>query len=246
VSSKQDALKTFRELGDRGFWMVEILSSYGDALIQAGRTEESKSSLDEAMNLARELKNEAFVAQIINYQGDGAFYRGEYRSARDLYQRALQTASRAGDRGKVLQVRFDLARLAVKEGRHQAAISALEELSREADSLGWKYLVVECSTYRAEALMNVKDYARAQQELGRAITSGEKLGLRATLARSHFLLATILRLTGSASEAAGHYREAIRLLEDIRKEPGAANVLQRGDLNAIHTDSTRWSQSNKG
>jgi serine/threonine protein kinase/Tfp pilus assembly protein PilF len=246
VSSKQDALKTFRELGDRSFWMVEILSSYGDALIQAGRTDESKSSLDEAMNLARELKNEAFVAQIINYQGDGAFYRGEYKSARDLYQRALQTASRAGDRGKVLQVRFDLARLAVKEGRHQAAISALEELSREADSLGWKYLVVECSAYKAEALMNVKDYARAQQELGRAITSGEKLGLRATLARSHFLLATILRLTGSASEAAAHYREAIRLLEEIRKEPGASNVLQRGDLNAIYTDSTRWSQGNRG
>ena len=102
VSSKQDALKTFRELGDRSFWMVEILSSYGDALIQAGQSEEAQKSLDEAMILARELKNDAFVAQILNYQGDVPFIRGDYKSARDLYQRALQTASRAGDRGKVL------------------------------------------------------------------------------------------------------------------------------------------------
>jgi serine/threonine protein kinase/tetratricopeptide (TPR) repeat protein len=245
VSSKQDALNTFRELGDRSFWMAEILSSYGGALIQAGRSEEAKKSLDEAMSLARELKNDAFVAQVLNCQGDAAFIRGDYRPARDLYERALKAASRAGDRGKVLDSRFDLARLAVKEGRHQPAISALEGLSREADSLGWKYLVAECSACRAEALMNAKDYVHAQQELGRAMTSSEKLGLRETLARSHYLMATVLRLTGNASEAAGHYRETVRILEEIRNEPGAANVLQRSDLNHIHADSTHWSAADK-
>jgi len=249
VASKQDALRTFQELGDRSFWMVEILSSYGDALIQAGQSEEGQKSLDEAMSLARELKNEAYVAQILNYLGDVAFYRGDYRSARDLYQRALQTASRAGDRGKILDSRYDLARLAVKEGkegRHPTALKELDTLSREADSLGWKYLAVECSVYTAEALVNAKDYPRARRELGRAMTNSEKLGLRATLLRSHYLLATLLRLTGSSSEAASHYRETIRLLEEMRKEPGAGNLLQRVDLNAIYTDSSRWSQGIKG
>jgi tetratricopeptide (TPR) repeat protein len=197
------------------------------------------------MNLTRELKNDAFVAQILNYEGDVPFIRGDYKSARDLYQRALQTASRAGDRGKVLHCRFDLARLAVKEGHTQAAVKELEELSREADSLGWKYLVAECSVYRAEALMNVKDHARAQQELGRALAGSEKLGLRATLARTHYLMATLLRMTGKGTEAASHYRETVRLLEEIRKEPGAANVLQRADLNSIYTESMRWSQGGK-
>jgi eukaryotic-like serine/threonine-protein kinase len=245
VSSKQDALKTFQELGDRSFWMVEILSSYGDALIQAGRSEEAPKSLDEAMSLTRELRNDAFVAQILNYQGDIPFIRGDYKSAHDLYQRALQTASRAGDRGKVLHCRFDLARLAVQEGRAQAAVKELGVLSREADALGWKYLVAECSVSRAEALMNIKDYARAQQELGRALASSEKLGLRATLARTHYLMATIFRTTGKGSEAAVHYRETARLLEEIRKEPGAANVLQRTDLKSIYTESTRWLQGGK-
>jgi tetratricopeptide (TPR) repeat protein len=245
VNAKQEALKTFRELGDRSFWMVEILSSYGDALIQAGQSEEAQKSLDEAMSLARELKNEAFVAQIINYQGDGPFYRGDYKSARSLYARALQTALRTRDRGKILDCRFDLAKLAVKEGRPQAAISALEGLSREAATLGLKYLAVECSIYMAEALVNSRDYRRAQRELGHALARSEKLGLRAMLAKSHYLIATTLRLTGNDAEATGHYREAVRLLEEIRKEPGAANVLQRADLNSIYIDSTRWSQSNK-
>jgi serine/threonine protein kinase/tetratricopeptide (TPR) repeat protein len=246
VASKQEALKAFRELGDRSFWMVDILSSYGDVLIQAGRSEEAQKNLDEAMNLARELRNEAFVAQILDYEGDVPLIQGNYRSARDLYQRALQTASRAGDRGKVLHCRFDLARLAVKEGRNQAAAKELEELSREVDSLGLKHLVAECSAYRAEALMNARDYARAQQELNRAMASSEKLGLRATLARSHYLMGAILRLTGKEAEATHHYRETVRLLEEIRKEPDAANVLQRADLNSIYTESVRWSQDGKG
>ena len=246
VNAKQEALNTFRELGDRSFWMIEILSGYGDALAQAGRGEESQKSFDEAMSLARELKNDAFVAQILNYQGDSFFYRGNFKSARSLYEQAMKVAAHTTDRGKVLISEFNLAKAAVKEGRSQAAISALKGLAQEADTLGLKYLSAECSIYLAEALVNTRDYSRARQELERAVAKTEKLGLRTLSAKGHYLLATILRLTGKGAEAAGHYREAVRLLEDLRKEAGASNVLQRTDLNPIYTDSTRWSQSNKG
>jgi tetratricopeptide (TPR) repeat protein len=245
VNAKQEALQVFRELGDRSFWMIEILCGYGDALAQAGRGEESQKVFDEAMSLARELKNDAFVAEILNCQGDRLFYRGDLDSARGSYEQAMKTVSRTTDRGKVLLTRFNLARVAVKEGRAPAAISSLKGLAQEADTVGLKYLSAECSIYLAEALVNTRDYARARQELERAVAKTEKLGLRALSAQGHYLLATILRVTGNSGEAAGRYRAALRLLEDIRKEAGASNVLQRSDLNSIYTDSTRWSQANK-
>ena len=37
INSKQDALKTFRDLKDRTFWMAEILGGYAEALTLAGR-----------------------------------------------------------------------------------------------------------------------------------------------------------------------------------------------------------------
>ena len=37
VNSKQEALKTFRDLKDRTFWMAEMLGGYGEALTLAGR-----------------------------------------------------------------------------------------------------------------------------------------------------------------------------------------------------------------
>jgi tetratricopeptide (TPR) repeat protein len=246
LSSKQEALRTFQQLKDRSFWMAEILSGYGSALAEAGRDEEAQKSLDEAMNLARELKNDALVAQVLDFQGDTFFYRGDYKSARALYERALSLASRAKDRDKILLSKFNLSKVALKEGRSQAAISSLRGLTEEADRPGLKYLPVECSIYVAEALVNTKDYSRARQELELALTKSEKLGLRTLLAKGHYLLATALRLTGKGSEASGHYREALRLLEEISKESGASNVLQRADLHPIYTDSAQWSRGGKG
>ena len=108
------------------------------------------------------------------------------------------------------------------------------------DSLGLKYLSAQCSTYRAEALLGSRDYARAQQELQSALGKAEKLGLRELLAKDQYLLATALRLAANGTEASGHYREALRWHEEIRKEAGSDKVIERADLKPIYTESTRW------
>lgn len=242
VKSKEEALKAFRELHDRSFWMAEILSGYGSALVQAGRGEEAEKSLNEALSLARELKNQTLVAQTLNFRANNLFYRGELKSARPLYEQALQTALGTKDRNLVLVSKLNLARMAIQEGHSAAAVSSLKSLGREAEALGLKYLAVECSIYLGEALLNIKDYSHAQQELEGALGSSEKLGLRTLLANAHYLLATTLRLRGQRTEPTRHYEEARRILEEIRKEAGSDDVLKRGDLNTIYTQSKRWAQ----
>src|SRR6266436_6423459 len=93
LKSKEEALKTFRELQDRGFWMAEILSGYGNSLSQVGRYDEAQQNLTEAMTLARELQNKTLVAQILNFQGDTFYYRGDIKSAADLFAQALAATS---------------------------------------------------------------------------------------------------------------------------------------------------------
>ena len=246
LNSEQEALKTFRELQERSPTMADILGSYGGALAEAGRWEEAQKTLDEALSLARELKSQPFVAQTLNFQGDSAFYRGDFKSAQALYGQALQAASRTKDRDKVLASKIGLAKVAMREGRSREAISTLKALAQEADSLGLKYLSVECSVDLGEALVNNKDYSRARQELEPALGKAEKLGLRTLLAKDHYLLATALRAAADGTEATTHYREALRLLDEIRKEAGAEKVIERADLKPIYTDSTRWTQTNKG
>src|SRR5437899_5943285 len=246
LNSKQDAVKTFRELQDRSPMMAGILTGYGGALAQEGQGGEAQKTLNEALSLARELKSQPAVAAALYFQGDAAFYRGDFQSARNLYGQAVQAASQTKERDKVLDSRIGLAKIAVSEGHSREAISSLKSLAQEADSLGLKYSSVECSIYVGEALVNSKDYVRARQELESAMGKSEKLGLRTLLAKDHYLLGTTLRLTGNGTEATGHYREALRLLDEIRKEAGVERVVERADLKTIYAESTRWSQAGKG
>src|SRR5215469_3030922 len=117
LSAEEEALKVFRGLQDRGFWFGDILSGYGNALSLVGRSGEAQKSLDQALGLAREIKSEPLMAQILNYQGDLSFYQGDLKSARSQYEQALRIASHTSDREKVLISRINLAKVAAKGGR---------------------------------------------------------------------------------------------------------------------------------
>jgi hypothetical protein len=95
----------------------------------------------------------------------------------------------------------------------------------------------------AQALISAKDYSLAQTKLRDALDKSDKLGARMLLARSHFLLASALRLSGNAPEAGGHYREVVRLLDEMSKERGADKILDRADLKPIYQESTQRSQA---
>ena len=239
LTAKDEALKTFRGLEDRGFWLGEILSGYGNTLSQIGKSDEAQKSLDEALALARELKNQALTAQTLNFQGDRFFYRGDFKNARTLFDQAQQASSRLTDRHIVLLSKLNLAKVNVKEGRSQAAIKSLRELADESTRLGLKYLSVQSSVYLGQALLDTKNYAAARRELQVALASSEKLGLRTLLAQSHYLLASVFRATGQGADASRHLTDARRILEDIRKESNSQELTTRVDLSPILADSSR-------
>ena len=140
------------------------------------------------MNLARELKNDALIAQVLNFQGDGAFWSGHLNPAAGLYERALKLAAESHDQSKVILSKVNLAKVAVKERRSREATSKLRALRQQADGLGLKSLSIECSVYLGEAMIDRKDYTQARQHLENDLGKSEKLGLRMQTARIHYLL----------------------------------------------------------
>lgn len=239
LSSEEDALKTFRETKESGFWLAEVLADYGKALAQVGRSQDAQKSLEEALTVARGLKNQAQVAAVLSYEGDNFFYQGDYKSAAPLYEQALQATSHTTDAQLTLLAKVNLAKLAVKQGRAGAAVTQLRALSQQADTVGLKYLSIQCSVLLGEALVNQKDYALAQRELEGAITRSEKLGLRSLLAQSHFLLARTLELSGHASDASAHYAQARQIVGSIQEETKNSSIVSRSDLAPIFALATR-------
>jgi serine/threonine protein kinase/tetratricopeptide (TPR) repeat protein len=242
VGALQDAVKGFRDTGDRSVAMAQALNDLGEVLAQAGRGNESAKLLDEAQGLAHGLKNDALSASILNSQGDAQFYQGDLKSAKDSYQQAQRLASHTSDKDVQLTAKLNLDKVAIAEGHPQAAMSDLRTLGQQADTLGAKYVSVDCSVSLAEALVKTKDYAHARQELQRTLSRSEKLGLRLEDARIHFLMGTGLRLSGSASESTAQYHQALRMLDEISKEPGAEHAVERYDLKPMYAEATQFSK----
>ncbi len=244
VGALQDAVKAFRDLGDRSSTMAESLSDLADALAKVGRASESAKLLDEAQTLARGLKNEGLLASVLNSQGDTAFYQGDFKTAKSSYEQAQRLALHAADKDALLQSKLNLARVAVADGSSRAAVADLRSLVQQADSQGRKYISVAASILMAEAMIKNKDYSAARQELQRGLGRSEKLGLRLETARTHYLMGTALRLSGSGGEAAAQYRDAVHGLEQIQNEQGAEHLTERFDLKSIYAEAKKFSSAN--
>ena len=131
----------------------------------------------------------------------------------------------------------NLAKLLVQEKRAQEAIPSLRSLIQQANDTGLKYVSVECSIFLAEGLMQNRDYVHARQEAERALQLSDQLGMPPLSTRAHYLLAVLAQSSGNSSDARDHYREARRLLDAMKKDPGAEKVLDRADFKAIYEAS---------
>ena len=239
LASREDAFKTYEQLNDRTFNMVNIMGGYGIALANVGRLDEGQKKIEEALKLAAEVKNDPTTAQCLNWLGDTYLYRGDNTAARQQYERGLQIANSKHLPEQVALSSFNLARLDVMQKHSKSAAPVLAKLAQQADSLGLKALSVQASLWSAQASLDAKQFDAAKQEAFRALNRADKLALRVEQARIHFLLGSVLSQSGNAKDAVPHYRETVRILESIAKENGAARVLERADIKDMYHDSMK-------
>ncbi|HZQ95456.1 MAG TPA: tetratricopeptide repeat protein, partial [Candidatus Sulfotelmatobacter sp.] len=240
VNAIEDGIKPLRETGDKSPRMAQFLADSAGALGRAGRISEAGKPLQEADALARPLKNDGLEAILFNTQGDLAFYSGDLKRAKEFYNNALRSATRAKERHTTLEVKRNLAKVTLAEG-HAVSERELRQLVEQADALGMRDLSTDVSVYVAQAMITAKDFAHARDTLERSLSASEKLGTRMQTAKIQYLLGNSLRRSGESANAAPHYREAVRLLDETRKEPGTEKLLDRADLKSIYEEASRWS-----
>ena len=102
------------------------------------------------------------------------------------------------------------------------------------------HLSLEINLELAQAEIGLKDYTRANHDLQQELPGAQRAGVRFGLARIYYLLGTSARLSGSAGIAADYYREAARLLDVIRSDAGAENIMHRTDFKTMYDESNRW------
>ena len=226
-----DAVKGLQQVKDNTWYSVETMARYGDVLSMVGRGAEGQKYIEDALKLAAQAKVPPLTnAEVLNCLGDNYFYRGDYSSARQQYQRALQTAGRTpNDQG--LRAQLGIARADLEQGRAQAAGPALKKIMQDASSMGLKALSAQASIFYAQALLATNRAGDARQQLEDALGQAEGLGMRVELARANYLLAK----AGKPKEAGPHYQEAARILQSLATQEGASHILDRPDLKEMYS-----------
>ncbi len=234
----QQAVDGFKQINDRTWYSVEALSRYGDVLSAVGRGEEGQNSINDGLKLADEVKDESSTAEARNDLGDSYFYRGDYASARQQYDRARQVAGKFVLPDQSLRARLGMARADLEQGRAKAALPELKKIRDEARSMGLKPLAVRAAIAYAQALLTTDNAEAASQELESAIGQTDKMGMLLERARAEFLLGNALTRTGKPKEAPLHYRETERILASIvSREKSAVHLLDRPDLKNMYSEA---------
>jgi tetratricopeptide (TPR) repeat protein/predicted Ser/Thr protein kinase len=241
VKSMLEATKTFRDRGEHGRVMATFLNDLAGALGKAGRGDESAQPLNDAEAIVREVKNDALMAEILNTKGDVAFYRGDTKGADQFYRSALGLASHAKDPDTLVLSKLNVARMAMAQGRPKEALGMLRPLQNAGTSTN-AYLALQCAIAYAQAEVETGDYTGAERDLGQDLNRSEKAGTRLDSARIYYLLGNSTRLRGAADKGRSsyYYSETMRLLDAIRADPGAENVLHRADLRSMYDDARQW------
>jgi tetratricopeptide (TPR) repeat protein/tRNA A-37 threonylcarbamoyl transferase component Bud32 len=242
AKSKGEALQAFRDLKQRDAWLGEILSGLGYSFALGGRAEDASKNLDEALTLARELKHAGLTAQVLRFQAENAFFRGDSANAARMAGEAVQAASRASDRSMELSARFVAANVSASSQSAKTTAATFAQIGRQAQTAGLAYLAVYCTLQQADTLIRAGDHQQARARAEEALVRAETLGLRELRARSEYVVAASMRLAGDA-QARRHYTTALQLIEDMAREDGSQKLLDRSDLKAIHADCTLRSKT---
>ncbi|MGC2300347.1 MAG: tetratricopeptide repeat protein, partial [Acidobacteriaceae bacterium] len=237
LSSMSDAAKIVRQTKEMTWLTVEAIGGWGDLMAQAGRGPEGRASVDEALNVAHQIKNDASAALATNQMGDVYFYQGDYASAHQQYDRAVEIASKTSDKETALLAKMNRAKTDLAQGHAAATIPVFRKLAQDADALGLKAVSVECSVYLAQASIATKNNAAAEQQLVLTLAKAENLGLQILQAKAQYLEATLQAQSGKKNEATIGYREVVRILDGISKEDTSSKVLDRADLKGIYADA---------
>jgi eukaryotic-like serine/threonine-protein kinase len=237
LSAMQDAVKGYRSANNKGIELAYALNDLAGTLILVGRGNDSGKPLEEATQIASDLRNETIGGELLSTKGDAAFYRADYKDARSAYEQAAQAAGKTKDRQEVAISKMNLGRISIAEGQAKAAISELRAATQQMETLGLKYAWLCGSVDLAEAMIKSKDYDGARRQLDQALNTSEKLGTRQLTAMIHFQSGNLLKLTNDASGAADQYRQVVALLDEMKREQGAEHILERADLKAIYTES---------
>jgi len=165
--------------------------------------------LDRGMRSAEHAHDDQLLRLLMGSRAEIDLWTGRYEQAQDLYGRALELASAVGDLSARPLLLCELGWVALLTGDLGTSERLASEAAELAEDLGNRRTLASALRLRAEVLLRRNGFARAADDLGRALEVAEELAAPAEVAGVECSLAF-------AALEQQDLREAQRLAEAAR------------------------------
>ena len=237
----QRALEMVRDIDERADNVPMIMDSLGELCMLRGDLGAALNHLEPAVKLATENGNKWYECQILRTLARCHVQMNANEAARTAAHKALELATRIGDRQALYESRLLLAESALQTGdfaeceTHLASVA--DQTSDSASDLG---LAGEAQRLQGSLAMARNDPAVAAQHFGRSASIFDLLGDRYRSARAHYELGRAF--AGDQPElAAEHLTRAVNNFREL----GARRDLALAEAALAHHEQTEPLQDRK-
>jgi eukaryotic-like serine/threonine-protein kinase len=125
VDASGEALARWRTMAEPGSWQVTMLAVHGYALGLAGRADDARTTLAEALAAARETGDARLLAEVLVAQAATLLVSGEHGPAGAAAAEGLRHATAVKDEHLVLSARLAAAQASLAAGRASGAVGTI-------------------------------------------------------------------------------------------------------------------------
>jgi CHAT domain-containing protein/tetratricopeptide (TPR) repeat protein len=224
IALQKQALQMFHALGRRDR-EARVLDRLGDLSRKIGEVTDSRQYFDQALPLARDVKDPVNEADILNNAGLVLAQMGEHEQAIDQYQAALPLAQEVSSASVETSLMANMAESYGQLGLYDKSIATLERALVVVERLHVQSRTANTTRMMAVALFQGGEHARADEMVRKALgdyeTSSDRRGLAAVLHN----YGQILYAEGQAGAALEKYAQSLPLMREVHNRWGEGQVL---------------------
>ncbi len=148
---------TISRTPDRSIERVKAIYDYGVWLDENGRIEDSKDKLRLALEKARDIRNDQWIASISNYLGSVLWEIGDYKGSTAMYREGLESVGKIDNRELLSTLQINISGNYNSEGKPTLAIEhalsaiKIREEDKRLNDICFDYMTV------AEIFMEIGD-----------------------------------------------------------------------------------------
>jgi tetratricopeptide (TPR) repeat protein len=195
----------------------------GLVLLDLGFLDDALSYFDKALNLAKDLRDTKWQANILNNIGTIYQTKGELDKALSYFEEALSLTS---DKENAQKVAFshNIAVIYIKKGEYQKAIEYLQKAIEIHEKYGDHYGSSIHKLSLGETYRRMKDYEKAEKYLSEGLEGARKVGNKLWEAMGYRYWGRLYRDKGDKEKAKEYYTRAYDLYKSIGSEGAEKNA----------------------